>query len=308
MSLFSMSKLVRLTFVCIFGVTAISAQQTSDATRSVISNQQGLRMLVDTDNTQPTLRIVLPGYPTSDRAIEVVFPEHVTVRRHGRDDAEHIYMWREGHQGEPPQWQRHGNSLEYKKHFDDGIDMVARATLEDDGILFDYEFHNGSNTRFDMVWAPTDPRLTSIFHDVRLERTYVHHKTGWGLLAENAPERLSMPINQWLPARYHDSYTWPVPAKLVDRGSDGITNYDNPVPVDEPVIATLSEDHKWIVASFSHDTGNVWSNPDLTCQHVDETAPLAPGGTASLEVKMLVLRGSLDKTLKEVVAERASLK
>ena len=265
-------------------------------------------MLVDTENTQPTLRIVLPGHPTTDRAIEVVFPEHVTVRERGSGDVEHIYMWVEGHQGEPPHWQRNGNSLEYERRFDDGVHMVARATLEDDGILFDYEFRNESNTTFDMVWAPTDPRLTSIFHDVRLERTYTHHKTGWGLLAENTPERLSMPLNQWLPARYHDSYTWPVPTKLVDRRSDGITYYDNPIAVDEPVIATLSEDRKWIVASFSHDTGNVWSNPELTCQHVDETAPLPPGGTASLEVKMLVLKGSLSQVLQKVAVERDSLK
>ncbi|GGA77909.1 hypothetical protein GCM10011507_31460 [Edaphobacter acidisoli] len=284
------------------------AQTASDVTHSGIGNPQGLRMLVDIDNTQPTLRIVLPGYPITDRTIEVVFPEHVTVREHGSNDVQHIYMWREGHQGTPPTWQRNGNSLQYEKHFDDGVEMVARATLEDDGVLFDYEFRNQSSTAFDMVWAPTDPRLTSIFHDVRLERTYVHHQTGWGLLAANTPERLSMPLSQWLPARYHDSYTWPVPAKLVTRGSDGITNYDNPIAVDEPVIATLSRDHQWVVASFSHNTGNVWSNPELTCQHVDETAPLPPGGTASLQVKLLIVKGSLQQVLNQVVAERSSLK
>lgn len=301
-------KLAWFTCICICSALTVAAQTTSDVTHGVIRNRHGLQMLVDTDNTQPTLRIVLPGRPVTDRSIEIVFPEHVTVRRHGSNDVEHIYLWREGHQGDPPKWHRYGNSLQYEKLFDDGIDMVARATLEDDGVLFDYEFRNQSTTAFDMIWAPTDPRLTSIFHDVRLERTYVHHKTGWGLLAANTPERLSMPLSQWLPARYHDSYTWPVPAKLVERGSDGITNYDNPIAVDEPVIATLSQDHKWIVASFSHDTGNVWSNPELTCQHVDETAPLAPGGKASLEVKILIFEGSLQQVLNKVQTGRGSLK
>lgn len=289
----------------------LSAQvSSSDIAREVIKNKAGVRMLVETDDTQPTLRIVLPGHPLTDRAIQVVFPEHVTVRKSGSTDAnavEHIYMWREGHQGEPPNWKRDGQSLEYEKTFDDGIRLVAKATLEEDGVLFNYQFKNTSDTDFNLVWAPTDPRLTSIFHDVRLERTYVHHKDGWGLLAENTPSRITMPLNEWLPARYLDSFTAPIPEKLAERRSDGITYYDNPIRVDEPAIATLSKDRKWVVASFSHDTGNVWSNPELTCQHVDEQKAMKPGEEISLQVKLLILRGSLDQVLKKVIAERGGL-
>ena len=54
----------------------------------------------------------------------------------------------------------------------------------------------------DMIWAPLDPRLTSMFHDVRLERTYVHLKSGFDLLAAGTPTRLTMPLSEWLPARY----------------------------------------------------------------------------------------------------------
>jgi hypothetical protein len=265
-------------------------------------------MLVAPQNTQPTLRIVLPGRPLTDRAIEVVFPEHVTVRQQGSADAEHIYMWQEGAQGDPPVWRRRGSSLEYERDFAHGVHMLARATLEDDGVRFRYEFRNTSNAAFDLIWAPTDPRLTSIFHDVRLERTYVHHKTGWALLAANTPDRLSMPLSEWLPARYLDSFTWPVPAKLVERRADGITYYNNPIPVDQPVVATFSEDHKWLIASFSHTTGNVWSNPELTCQHVDESSTLAPHGEATLEIKLLVLRGALDDVLNKVITQRNGLK
>jgi hypothetical protein len=289
--------------------SALGAHAQGDVTKEVIKNKAGVRMLVDTDNTQPTLRIVLPGRPLTDRTIEVVFPEHVSVRKSGSTDAsavEHIYMWREGHQGEPPVWRRDSQSIEYEKTFDDGIRMVAKATLEEDGVLFDYQFRNSSDTDFNFVWAPTDPRLTSIFHDVRLERTYVHHKGAWGLLAENTPSRLSMPLNEWLPARYLASFTAAIPDKLV-RSDEGITYYDSPVRVDEPVVATLSEDRAWVIASFSHDTDKVWSNPELTCQHVDETKTLRPGGETSLEVKMLIFRGSLDQVLKKVIAERSRL-
>jgi hypothetical protein len=307
----AVGRMICLVIIGFLAASGLGAQTPGDATHAIIRNKEGLRMLVETDDTQPTLRIVLPGHPLTDRAIEVVFPEHVTVRKSGSTDVkdvEHIYMWREGHQGEAPVWQRNGQSLQYEKNFDDGIHMVATATLKDDGVLFDYSFKNSSDTDFNLVWAPNDPRLTSIFHDVRLERTYVHHKDGWGLLGENTPNRLSMPLSEWLPVRYHDAFTAPVPKQLVVHGNDGITYYDNPVPVDEPVIATLSRDRKWVVASFSRDTGNVWSNPELTCQHVDETKTLQPGGETSLEVKLLILHGSLDQVLNKVTAERYSLK
>lgn len=158
-----------------------------------------------------------------------------------------------------------------------------------------------------MIYAVTDPRLTGIFHDQRLERTYVHHPDGFALLAADSPARLTMPLNQWLPARYMASYTWPIPAQLVEHRSDGITYYTASRQVDEPMIATLSTDRQWVVSSFTRTVGNVWSNPDLTCQHVDPQTALAPGQHAVLEVKILVFRGTLDQALQKVIAQRPSL-
>ena len=42
-----------------------------------IRNTGGLQLVVVEENVQPTLRIVLPGHSALDRAIEVIFPEHV---------------------------------------------------------------------------------------------------------------------------------------------------------------------------------------------------------------------------------------
>jgi len=63
-----------------------------------------------------------------------------------------------------------------------------------------------------------------------------------------------------------------------------------------------------VVASFTHTTGNVWSNPELTCQHVDPQIRLAAGATAAMETKILVFPGSLDEVLKKVNAQRQTLK
>ena|ERR1700738_29647 len=272
-----------------------------------IQNAAGLRLLVAEENAQPTVRILLPGQPQSDRSIEVIFPEHVTARRQGSTSAEHLYLFRPGSQGERPAWKRVEQSLQYEKELPGGVHLLAKATLEDDGVRFHYEFNNRSGTAYEMIYAVTDPRLTSIFHDDRLERTYVHRADGFDLIASDTPKRLTMPLDQWLPSRYLASFNWPVPTERIET-RDGITYYNASRAVDEPFIATLSIDRKWVVASFTREVGNVWTNPELTCQHVDPQTSLAPGQEAILEVKILILHGPLDDALRRAVQQRNSLK
>lgn len=273
-----------------------------------VRNRIGMQLMVPAENTHPTLRIVLPGHPASDRAIEVIFPEHVTVRPRGMTDAHQIYMFQPGQSGERPQWRRSDRALEYEKNLPGPVHLLARATLEEDGVRFHFKLNNKSDKAYDLVLAIVDPRLTSMFHDERLERTYVHHADGFDLLASETPSRLKMPLNEWLPARYLDSFTWPVPSQRVERRDD-ITYYNKSRVVDAPFIATISQDGGWVVASFTRTTGNVWSNPELTCQHVDPQAALAPGQEAILESKILVVRGgSLKDVFEMAMKQRYTLK
>lgn len=98
-----------------------------------------------------------------------------------------------------------------------------------------------------------------------------------------------------------------MPAQLVEHRSDGITYYNKSRPVDEPMVATLSADRKWVVASFTRTTGNVWSNPELTCQHVDPETSVVADGNATTEVKILVFKGTLDEALSKVRTQRNRL-
>jgi hypothetical protein len=296
--------------LCLTGA-ASGLEQVSSGTvpgRASIRNADGLQLLIATENTQPTLRIVRPGHATSDRSITVLFPEHVSAVKQGSTAAEQLYLFRPGPQGALPEWRQVGRSLEYQRDLPGGVHLLARATLEDDGVRFRYEFTNGSAAAYDMIYAVTDPRLTGMFHDVRLERTYVHHQDGFDLLASEMPSRLTMPLNQWLPARYLASFTWPVPAQRMEKRSDGITYYNTSRAVDLPFIATLSVDKTWVVASFAREAGNVWSNPELTCQHVDPQTSLSPGQHVAREVKILVIQGALDDALQRALGQRESLK
>jgi hypothetical protein len=271
----------------------------------VVDHGSGLRLLADKEDELPVLRLVLPGQPTS-KAILIIFPEHVTVREHGKSEAVHLYLSQPEQEGNRPAWRRVGQSLEYEMELKSKVHMLARATLDPDGVQCRYEFKNRSDVDYDMVQAITDPRLfQSIFRDVRLERTYVYRKDGFELLASDLPARLTMPLNQWLPSRYLDSYSWPVPPREKRVVKDeGITYYNASRPVDEPFIATVSEDGEWIAATWNPDAGNVWTNPELTCQHADSETPLQAGGTTSLEVKTFVLRGRLEQLLGKVRERR----
>ena len=62
-------------------------------TLSVVQNASGMRLAVAGENTDPTLHIILPGHPDSDRAIEVIFPEHVTARKSGETEARHLFLF-----------------------------------------------------------------------------------------------------------------------------------------------------------------------------------------------------------------------
>lgn len=257
----------------------------------------------------PALKIIVPGLSPSDPGVLVIFPEHVTARQHGRNDAEHLYLFRTGPQGRRPQWQRFSQSLAYEMDLSGGVRMMARATLEADGVRYHYDFINRSKVDYDVVQAVTDPRMISpYFHDVRLERTFVHHSNGFELLASETAARLTLPLKEWLPNRYRASYTWPVEAKRVEKKEEGITWYNKSRPVDEPLIATKSTDGKWIMATFTHDSGNVWSNPELTCQHADPSTSLPAGGTASVELKTLLIQGTLDAVLARVRQQRGQMR
>jgi hypothetical protein len=193
----------------------------------VIQNPAGVEMKIDPSNSDPALSVTVPDGSPNDRSFKILLPEHVTVRPHGEVEGQHLYIY--GHDGgsKAPKWKRVGNALEYERDFGP-IHFAARATLVDDGILFRYDFVNTGVTDYDMVTAVTDPRFHTVFYDPRLERTYVHHKDGFALLASHTPERLTMSLAQWFPVRYLASYTAGIPNDLVQRPGDHLSLQPRP--------------------------------------------------------------------------------
>ena len=298
---------VHAVFLCAIAVLSMAAG--ASAQELAVTNYAGIRLQVDEENTDPSLKILLPGQPASDPGIEILFPEHVTVRPHSRTEAQHLYLFRPGKHRQRPLWRRNRMTLEYKMPLEGGVLLTARATLEEDGVRYRYEFASGAGPTYDIIQAVTDPRMsTELLRDVRLERTYVHHANGFDLLASETPARLTMALREWLPNRYRAPFSWPVDTNRVEKQQDGVTWYNKSRAIDEPFVATISTDGKWIMATFARDPGNVWTNPELTCQHADPQTSLPSGSRATHESKSLLVQGTLADVLKKVQSQRAAMK
>lgn len=198
------------------------------------SNHAGLRIVVEKENNDPELRIFLPGQSDWNPPIRVLFPEHVTALPLGKASAQQLYLFHPGQIRPRPEWFLTPNYLEYERDLEPGIHMRARATVEDDGVRFRYEFDNRTPVDYDMITAVTDPRLTSIFHDERLERTFVHHAEGFELLASETPDRLEVPLSKWLPVRYLAAYRWPILRTAPSGAPTGSRTSPSPAPWTSP--------------------------------------------------------------------------
>lgn len=126
-----------------------------------VSNASGLTARVANEYADPSLWLSVPDEASGQDSVLVLLPEHVTVRRRGTSEAEHLYLWRPELSGLRPNWRKVRNVLQYETEFAPGIHFLAQVSAEPDGVLYHYEFVNRSDVDFDSVQAVTDPRMIS---------------------------------------------------------------------------------------------------------------------------------------------------
>jgi hypothetical protein len=272
---------------------------------TLVQRQTGLRVVV-LDEKFPLIKILLSGQADSARGIEVEFPEHVTGVNESTHDVQHLYLVTNGDRNRRslPVWKSNRNELEYATELNDEVTMVATLKLDSNGVSYLYKFFDHSNNSYENFQAVTCVKLFSDFSDTRLERTYVHHANGFDLLGSETPERLILPMRKWLPCRYLVSYTWPVPLNRIEKDADSVTRYYKSRKADRPFIATVSHDGKWIAATCTSETGNLWTNPERSCQHADPSVSLKAGETKTLRLKTFIMKGSLEDLLRVVDKEQ----
>ena len=277
-------------FFLLFSVAACGQNELT-----LVNKKSGLRLIV-IDKKFPLLKILIPGQTRDERGIEVEFPEHVTGVNTQTRKVERFYLITAGNRYKRslPVWKVTDTSLIYECEFSDNIKLTAEARLSHDGVSYTYHITNNSTVAYENMQAPTCVKLYSAFSDTLLERTYVHHADGFDLLASETPERLTMGIGEWLPCRYLVPYTWPINRSRVEKDEDGITRYHKSRKVDRPIIATVSHDQRWVAATYTKETGNLWTNPERTCHHVDPVMKVRPGEKGRLWLKTVIIKGSLD--------------
>ena len=277
-------------FFLLFSVAACGQNELT-----LVNKKSGLRLIV-IDKKFPLLKILIPGQARDERGIEVEFPEHVTGVNTQTRNVERFYLITAGNRYKRslPVWKVTDTSLIYECEFNNNIKLITEARLWPDGVSYTYHITNNSTVAYENMQAPTCVKLYSAFSDTLLERTYVHHADGFDLLASETPERLTMGIGEWLPCRYLVPYTWPINRSRVEKDEDGITRYHKSRKVDRPIIATVSHDQRWVAATYTKETGNLWTNPERTCHHVDPVMKVRPGEKGRLWLKTVIIKGSLD--------------
>ncbi len=266
-------------------------------------SDSGLKLIV-LQKERPLIKLLLPGQPESERGIEIEFPEHITGVNISTGDVEHLYMNTRANDPYGYSWQISPEEVSYYMRLPNEITLVATAKVEADGLRMTYEFDNPSNITYNNLQAVTCVKLYSDFADQRLERTYVHLGEGYELLALETPDRLTLPLEQWLPCRYLVSYEWPVPPNRKERGPDGILRYNKSRATNRPFLVTLSKDRQWVAATYTKETGNLWTNPERTCQHADPALELRGGSQRKLELKTFVYKGNMEEMLFKIDLDR----
>jgi len=62
----------------------------------------------------------------------------------------------------------------------------------------------------------------------------------------------------------------------------------------------------WIAATYTKETGNLWTNPERTCHHADPAVTIYAGQTKSIALKTFIVKGDLEQILKMVDEEMKS--
>jgi hypothetical protein len=126
--------------------TSPSANSSAPTAQSLsVANASGLTMRVANEHGNPSLWLNVPDEAFGQDAVLVLLPEHVTVRRHGTNKAEHLYLWRSGQSGSRPNWMHVHNALQYEaefaltcQHADPEIALPRRSKgiIEEKTLLF----------------------------------------------------------------------------------------------------------------------------------------------------------------------------
>jgi hypothetical protein len=181
-------------------------------------------------------------------------------------------------------------------------------------LRYAYRVVNGSKRRLKNVQTVTCVRLRdhASLADVRLDRTYLHADGRFVPFAEGIVNRLDLAEREWrsFALRAELNRPPPVQPETAPRNPRHTQKRGHKKTVflarrpDLPVIATLSTDRRWVVATWSPASAALWTNVNWTCHHSDPICrrTIEPGAVAELEGKIFVYPGTLEQLVEKIRA------
>jgi len=210
----------------------------------------------------------------------------------------------------PVQWQGDKKNLSYTMNFDNGMSLTSNAQVIGTDIVLTHKLHNG--TSLDLkelkMWNCVQLTTASNLHDPLMERTHVLVDNTFKLIRQLVPDFEPWPLSEsakphFFRAFRKDGHRWyedddnphtsPHPG-YPDDPSKAITTWQVIPPIDTAIIATVSKDSNWGIATYSNDSENIFTNAVNTCHHADAAIDTCGAGdTATISNRVLLFEGDL---------------
>jgi hypothetical protein len=248
------------------------------------------------------------------------FPEVIQTKCCGSNEVLDLYrdgrnpVWPANLQCEPIKlpvvWQGNEKELFYEMKLDNNMVLHSRAKVVDNSIFLEFQLDNNTNKDFvdiDIECCVQSQYVTDI-SDKHLERTMVLIDGTFRTFMDALPNFREFSDRSKIIDFFH-AYTKKdhspelTSENIFDKPHPGYPDDPErklrwwivPLDIDIPVIATLSKDSTWSVATSSGKGINVWHNPVLSCQHVDYSISECKGGKSiKRKITVDIITGGID--------------
>jgi len=205
----------------------------------------------------------------------------------------------------PVQWQGDEKMLSYTMDFDNGMSLTSSAQVIKTGIILTHKLRNNTslNLKELKMWNCVQLTTAPNLHDPLMERTHVLVDNKFKLIRQLVPKFKPWSLSESnLPhffraftANEHRWYkeddnphTSPHPG-YPDDPSKAITTWQVIPLINTAVLATVSKDTRWGIATYSSDSDSVFTNATNTCHHADAAINSCPAGKTMMISNRILL-------------------
>jgi len=207
----------------------------------------------------------------------------------------------------PVDWQGDEKELTYTMQFDNKMTLTSQARVVGSEVFLSHTLYNGSGIDLEglKMWNCVQLVQVPNLNDPLMERTALKVDGKFKLFRDTTPgftphQKSGAALRRFSAymkgcARRHEENPFIAPHPgFPDDPSQSIYFWQAEPTIDAAVIATVSNDNSWGVATFSDKADNIWTNPGISCHHSDPSIASCPAGsTVVISNQLLFFEGNL---------------